>query len=52
MSSNPGTALVWRTIVIAELGEAVINVGDGVLGRGVVSGLNVRLAKWSVAEVS
>jgi len=49
VSSNPSTTLVWRTIAIVEPGEAVVNLGDGVLGCGVVSGLNVRLDKLSMA---
>jgi hypothetical protein len=52
VSSNAGTTLVWRTIAIVEAGEVVVNVGDGVLSRGVVSGLNGRLGKLPVAASS
>jgi len=52
--SSPGTTLVWRTISRIEAGEAAVDVGDGgdFSGRGVVSRLNVRSCKSSVAAVS
>lgn len=47
VSSNPGTTLVWRTIVSVEPGEAVVDMGDDVLGRGVVPKLTVGVGKSS-----
>ena len=37
VSSNPGTTLVWRIILIVDPGERVEDMSDGVLGRGGVS---------------
>jgi hypothetical protein len=46
--SSPGTTLVWRTISIVEGGEGVVDLNNGVLGRGCVSRPTVRLGESSV----
>jgi hypothetical protein len=50
--SNLGITLVWRTTSIVKTGEAGVSVGDDIFGRGVVSGLIVRIDESFAATLS